>query len=223
MTTLFLVRHGETTWHAENRYAGSTDVALTELGMAQAERLARWAEVQPIDAVYASDLSRAVITATPSATALGLPITMDPALREVDFGRGEGLTSAEMRASFPDETARFVEHPGTSPLPEGESGVDAAERAWGALERIVAQHPGGTVLVVMHATLMRLILCRALGIPLDCYRTALPAVLNVSITTVSWTADGTALLGYNVPTIYLNKVFNLDDQLNTVNQDRITP
>jgi L-rhamnose isomerase/sugar isomerase len=199
MTTLFLVRHGETIWHAENRYAGSTDVALTELGIAQAERLARWAEVQPIDAVYASDLSRAVITATPSATALGLPISVDAALREVNFGRGEGLTSAEMRVSFPEETARFVEHPGTSPLPGGESGVDAAERAWGALERIVAQHPTGTVLVVMHSTLMRLILCRTLGMPLDRYRTALPAVLNVSITTVSWTADGTALLGYNVP------------------------
>lgn len=199
MTTFFLVRHGETTWHAENRYAGSSNVALTEVGIAQAERLARWAEVQPIDAVYASDLSRAVITATPSATALGLPISVDPALREVDFGRGEGLTSAEMRASFPDETARFVEHPGISPLPGAESGVDAAERAWGALERIVAQYPDGTVLVVMHSTLMRLILCRALGMPLDRYRTAFPAVINVGITTVSWTTHGTALLSYNVP------------------------
>lgn len=199
MTILFLVRHGETTSHAENRYAGSTDVALSELGIAQAERLARWAEVQPIDAVYTSDLSRAVITATPSATALGLPINVDAALREVDFGQGEGLTFAEMRVSFPDETARFVEHPGTSPLPGGESGVDATERAWGALERIVTQHPSGSVLVVMHSTLMRLILCRALGMPPDRYRTALPAVLNVSITTVSWTADVIALLGYNVP------------------------
>ncbi|MHB1234657.1 MAG: histidine phosphatase family protein [Microbacteriaceae bacterium] len=199
MTTLFLVRHGETVWHAENRYAGSTDVALTECGNAQAERLARWTEMQPIDAVYTSDLSRAVITATPSARVLGLPITTEPALREVDFGRGEGLTSAEMRTLFPEETARFLEHPSTSPLPEGEPGVDAAERAWRALERIVAQYPDGTVLVVMHSTLMRLVLCRALGIPLDRYRTALPAVLNASITTVSWTTDGTALLGYNVP------------------------
>jgi len=200
MTTLFLVRHGETTWHAENRYAGSTDVALTELGIAQGEQLGRWAEVQQIDAVYASDLSRAVITATPAATALGLPLTIDPALREVHFGRGEGLTSAEMRPMFPDAAARFVAHPGTSPLPEGESGEAAVERAWGALEQIVAQHPDGTVLVVMHSTLMRLILCRALGVSLDSYRKTFPSALNVGITTVSWTADGTALLGYNVPT-----------------------
>ncbi|MES2093524.1 MAG: histidine phosphatase family protein [Actinomycetota bacterium] len=199
MTTLFLVRHGETTWHAENRYAGSTDVALTALGTSQAEQLARWAEVQPIDAVYSSDLSRAVITATPSALALGLPVTIDPALREVDFGLGEGLTSAEMAAAFPDEAARFVARPATSPLPAGESGVDAAERAWGALERIVAQHPDGSVLVVMHSTLMRLILCRVLEMPLDRYRAAFPSVINVGITTVSWTADGPALLGYNVP------------------------
>jgi broad specificity phosphatase PhoE len=199
MTTLFLVRHGETIWHAENRYAGRSDIALTELGLVQAERLARWAAMQPIDAVYASDLLRAVITATPSSTALGLVISMDPALGEVNFGQGEGLTSAEMRASFPDAAAEFIAHPATSPLPGGESGVDAAGRAWSALERIVTQHPAGTVLVVMHSTLMRLILCRALGIPLDRYRSAFPDVLNVGITTVSWTANGAALLGYNVP------------------------
>lgn len=199
MTTFLLVRHGETVWHAENRYAGSSDVALTELGIVQSARLARWAGGQPIDAVYSSDLSRAVITATPAALALGLPVTIDPALREVDFGRGEGLTAAEMAASFPLEAARFIAHPGTSPLPGGESGADATERAWGALARVAALHPLGTVLVVMHSTLLRLLLCRALGMPLDSYRTAFPSVLNVGITTVSWTADGTAMLGYNVP------------------------
>lgn len=199
MTTLFLVRHGETIWHAENRYAGSSDIALTELGLVQAERLAEWASGQRIDAVYASDLSRALKTATPSATALGLTISIDPALREVDFGQGEGLTSAEMRASFPDDAAQFVAHPATSPLPGGESGVDATDRAWSALERIVAERPNGTVLVVMHSTLMRLILCRALGVPLDRYRSVFPSVLNVGITTVSWTANGTALLAYNLP------------------------
>jgi broad specificity phosphatase PhoE len=199
MTTLFLVRHGETIWHAENRYAGSSDIALTELGIVQAVRLAEWASMQRIDAVYASDLSRALITAMPSATALGLTISIDSALREVDFGQGEGLTSEEMRASFPDVAAQFVAHPATSPLPGGESGADAAERAWSSLERIVAERRDETVLVVMHSTLMRLILCRALGIPLDRYRSVFPSVLNVGITTVSWTANGTALLGYNVP------------------------
>ncbi|MBH0117083.1 histidine phosphatase family protein [Salinibacterium sp. NG253] len=208
MTTLLLARHGETAWHAENRYAGSTDVALTELGLSQGEQLGRWARTQSIDAVYASDLSRAVITATPAATALGLPLRIEPALREVHFGRGEGLTSAEMRVTFPDEAALFVAHPGTAPLPEGESGKDAVARAWGALESITARHPDGTLLVVMHSTLMRLILCRSLGIPLDRYRTTFPSVANVAITTVAWNADaddsadfnGPALLGYNVPT-----------------------
>jgi probable phosphoglycerate mutase len=203
MTILLLARHGETTWHAKNRYAGSTDVALTELGIAQGEQLGRWAEVQQIDAVYASDLSRAVITATPAATALGLPLTIDPALREVHFGRGEGLTSAEMRVTFPEEAARFVANPGSVPLPEGESGKVAVERAWGALEKIVTRHPDGTILVVMHSTLLRLILCRSFGIPLDNYRTTFPSVLNVGITTVSWNANGRALLGYNVPTALL--------------------
>lgn len=221
MTILYLVRHGETTWHAENRYAGSTDVALTEVGFAQAKWLARWADGQPIDAVYASDLSRAVATATPTATVLGLKIGVDPALREVDFGQGEGLTSAEMTVSFPDGAARFVAHPATSPLPGGESGADAAGRAWDALERIVAQHPAGTVLVVMHSTLMRLILCRALGIQLDRYRSVFPAVLNVGITTVSWTGHSTALLGYNVP-IMPRLGHHSHDHLDTLNQNGTT-
>lgn len=200
MTTLFLVRHGETIWHAENRYAGSTDIALTTFGEAQAEQLARWAELQPIDAVYASPLSRAVITATPSATALGVTVTVDSELREIDFGQGEGLTSGEMNTSFPEAAARFTARPATSPLPGGEPGADGAARAWEALGRIVAAHPGGSVLVVMHSTLMRLVLCRALGIPLDCYRSVFPRVLNAGITTVSWTAEEVALLGLNVPT-----------------------
>ncbi|MET4782360.1 histidine phosphatase family protein [Glaciihabitans sp. UYNi722] len=199
MTILFLVRHGETTSHAENRYAGSSDVALTPLGLLQAERLALWASSQQIDAIFASDLSRAVITATPSASALGLAISVNSALREVDFGQGEGLTSAEMMAAFPDIAAQFVAHPATSPLLGGESGVDAVARAWKALEQIAAEHPSGTVLVVMHSTLMRLILCHALGIPLDLYRSVFPVVLNVGITTLSWTASGIAMLGYNVP------------------------
>ena len=198
MTTLLLVRHGETVSHAENRYAGSSDVALTEAGLGQADRLAEWAVTQHISAVYASDLSRAVITATPSARALGLTAQIDVRLREVDFGRGENMTTSEMRVAFADELADFHRRPGHSPLPGGESGIAALDRVWPALQEIAMQWPDASVLVVMHSTLMRLILCRALEMPIDRYRTAFPAVVNGAVTSLAFDAQVAALLGYNV-------------------------
>ncbi|MDJ0378791.1 histidine phosphatase family protein [Cryobacterium sp. PH31-L1] len=197
MSTLILARHGETLWHAENRYAGSTDVGLTERGRAQSAALGRWAAGQPLVGVYSSDLSRAVVTATPAANALALPLRVDPRLREVDFGQGEGLTTAEMRYAFPDAVADFQLRPGQSPLPGGESGIDAVDRAWPALEHIGARNDG-PVLVVMHSTLMRLVLCRVLGMSLDHYRAAFPAVRNVALTTITL-GPAPALHGFNVP------------------------
>lgn len=197
MSTLILARHGETLWHAENRYAGSTDVGLTERGRAQSVTLGRWAAGQPLAAVYSSDLSRAVLTATPAADALALPLHLEPRLREVDFGRGEGLTTAEMREAFPRDVDEFQLRPGQSPLPGGESGIAAVDRAWPSLEEIAARHDGA-VLVVMHSTLMRLVLCRVLGMSLDHYRSAFPAVRNVALTTITLGA-APALHGFNVP------------------------
>ena len=197
MSDLILARHGETLWHAENRYAGSTDVGLTDRGRAQSFALGRWAAGQPLAAVYSSDLSRAVITATPAAEALGLTVRVDPRLREVDFGRGEGLTSTEMREAFPAAREEFDRSPGHSPLPGGESGLAAVDRAWPALEEIVQRHDA-PVLVVMHSTLMRLVLCRVLDLNLDRYRTAFPSVLNVALTTITL-GPTPALHGYNVP------------------------
>lgn len=198
MTIVHLARHGETVWHDENRYAGSSDVGLTDLGRAQAETLGRWAAGARPVAVYSSDLSRARITAAPAASVLGLDLHIDPRLREVHFGRGEGLTTAEMREQFPEALAEFHRHPGRSPLPGGESGLDAVARAWPALEQINARHEPGPVLVVMHSTLMRLVLCRLLDMPLDRYRSAFPSVVNAAITTISLGSNPPALHAYNV-------------------------
>ena len=200
MTTLLLARHGETVWHAENRYAGSSDVGLTERGAGQAATLGAWAAGRQLAAVYASDLSRAVLTAVPSAEALGLEVRIDPRLREVHFGRGEGMTRAEMIEVFPVDVASFLANPGYVPLPDGETGSAAVERAWAALLEISARHQGDTVLVVMHSTLMRLLLCRVLGVPLDNYRDTLPSVQNAAITSITINEGKPALHSYNVPT-----------------------
>jgi broad specificity phosphatase PhoE len=197
MTTVHLARHGETVWHAANRYAGSSDVALTARGREQGDRLARWARHADIDLVAASDLSRAAETATAAAKVLGLDLVIDARLREVDFGSGEGRTRAEMSELFPDRLSAFIAAPASSPLPGGEPGISAVTRGLEALaELTLAAGPEGTVLVVAHTTLIRLMLCRVLGLPLDEYRRRFPALENVAVTTIEIpaTVDATALV-----------------------------
>lgn len=182
MTDFILVRHGETVWHAENRYAGRTDVPLTELGHKQAATLAAWAAGQRLDAVLCSPLSRARLTAEPAATALGLTPRADERLYEVDFGRGDGLTRDEMAEEFPDALAAFLDDPVTHHLPGGEDPVAAAGRAIDCLEEVARELPDGRVLVVAHSTLVRLVLCELLGIPLARYRQVFPALENGALT-----------------------------------------
>ena len=184
MPTLHIVRHGETIWHAENRYAGHTDVALTARGVQQGIDLVPWVKSQQIDAVATSDLSRAVLTAQPAATALGIELRSSPMLREVNFGAGEGLTAQEMVKKFPREREAFELHPASSPFPGGESGLDALERALPVLAELLSEDGVETVLTVIHSTLGRLLLCEFLGIQLDRYRSVFPRFVNGAVTTV---------------------------------------
>lgn len=198
MTTVHLTRHGETTWHAENRYAGSSDVPLTARGREQGDALARWAAGAAIDVVATSDLSRAVETGDAAAKMLGVDVVIDARLREVDFGRGEGRTRAEMAELFPEQLAAFVAAPASSPLPGAESGTAAVARGLDALADLIrVAGPDGGVLVVAHSTLIRLVLCRVLGLPLDDYRRRFPGLANTAVTTVELppAAEAAALVG----------------------------
>jgi probable phosphoglycerate mutase len=197
-TTLFLVRHGQTIWHAENRYTGSSDIALTPEGEEQARRLAGWATTARPHGVYSSPLERARRTAEPSAGALGLDVVEHSDLREVDFGQGEGLTRDEMAGRFPDALDAFLRAPAENPLPEGERGLDAIARARPVVDAIVADHRGGSALLVVHSTLLRLLLCDLLGIEPNRYRSVFPHVVNCAITTVE-VGDTVALSSLNVP------------------------
>lgn len=197
MTTLLFARHGETVWHAENRYAGSSDVELTALGHRQAGRLGTWAGRQRIDAVLSSPLRRARDTAEPPAAALGLDIRVDSRLSEVDFGEAEGITRDEMAERFPDRLATWLAEPACHALPGGERGIDALERVWPLITEL--SRGTDTALVVAHGTLLRLVLCRLLGLPPDNYRRLFPVVANATVTTVEFREEGPALLGLNVP------------------------
>lgn len=199
MSRIVLVRHGETVWHGENRYAGRSDIPLTSKGEAQAQMLARWARDADLSAVWSSTLSRAHLTATPAAVASGLPLEMDGRLVELDFGRGEGLTDAEMKAQFPKERARFTIDPVMHHLPGGEDPIAAASRGIAALRAIAKDNEHGRALVVAHNTLMRLVLCQLLGIPLARYRATFPKLANGTLTEIDFRENSIALLLFNAP------------------------
>ncbi|MEU5362913.1 histidine phosphatase family protein [Streptomyces sp. NPDC005925] len=198
-TTLLLARHGQTVWHAENRYAGISDVALTDTGRAQSDALGRWATAHPVDAVWTSTLSRAAATAEPACRTLGLTPHRDPGLRECDFGVVEGRTLAEFAAEHPERAAAFLADPVAHPFPAAEDPATAAARGADALRRAAGAHPGGRVLVVAHNTLLRLTLCSLLHIPLSEYRRVFPRLRNAALSEVRLDGGSTALLSLNVP------------------------
>ena len=136
---LLIVRHGETDWNAEGKLQGHTDRPLNDYGRRQARALADRLADEPIDALYASDLSRARETAEILGEKLGLDVAVDPDLREKNWGNWEGLT--------PDERLH-VEF-------EGETSQAHRERTLRAVERIVDRHPGGRVVVVTHGGSLR--------------------------------------------------------------------
>jgi probable phosphoglycerate mutase len=200
MIRLVLVRHGETIWHAENRYAGRTDIALTKRGLAQTAQLATWARGAELNAVWSSPLSRARLTALPAAEAAALPLQINEQLIELDFGRGEGKTDAEMRMLFPEERASFMRDPVMHYLPDGEDPVHAANRGVAALHEIAkATGEGGRALIVAHNTLLRLVLCSLLKIPLERYRSSFPIFGSGTITEIAVNGKDVGLLSFNVP------------------------
>jgi len=180
-TRVLLIRHGATVLSAEDRFAGSTDVLLSDEGRAQASALGERLADAELAAVYASPMKRTVETATLVAAPHKLPLTTDAGLREIDHGRWEQLTRREVEARFPEEYSNWEADPFTFAPEAGESGLSVMARALPVLRRIVVAHTGKTVAVVSHKATIRLVLCSLLGIDARGYRDRLdqsPACLN---------------------------------------------
>jgi probable phosphoglycerate mutase len=181
-TRLLLIRHGATTLSAEDRFAGSTNVELSEEGKRQAKFLGDRLADEKIAAVYASPLHRTLETAARIAAPHKLEVAAEPGLREIDHGRWEGLTRKEVESRYADEYAQWDEDPFTFAPQGGESGLSVIARALPVLRQIVVRHDGETAAVVSHKATIRLVLCSLLGIDARGYRDRLdlaPACLNV--------------------------------------------
>lgn len=167
MTRLIVVRHGQTLWNLERKYQGHSDIALTDKGIKQAEAVAARLAEEKIDAVYASDLSRAFKTAACIADKHGLTVNVVPALREIKFGDWEGLTYEQISEQWPGLLGKLWTTPDELQIPGGESFQQLKERAYTAIEKIVAAHPDQTVIVVAHGGTIGTILCAMLDIHLN--------------------------------------------------------
>ena len=154
---LLVVRHGQSTWNAEGRWQGTENPPLSTLGVRQARHAAQ--QLGTFDAVVASDLERAFVTATILAEELGIgPVQTDADLRERSAGEYQGLTRHEIEERFPGYLAEGLRPPGW------EEDDVVLERAAGALGRVaLAVGPGGTALVVTHGGVIHT-LERALGL-----------------------------------------------------------
>ena len=191
-TTTLLLRHGQTALSVERRFAGRGDIPLTERGLEQAAKAAsRLAERGGIDLVLSSPLSRARQTADAVCDAVTAPLAIDDDLAETDFGAWEGLSFAEVMARWPDDMAAWMADAGAAP-PGGESFAAVAVRVNAALDRLLAERPGQTVVVVSHVTPIKTIVCRALLAP-----TAALFRMHLDVAALceaAWFADGPALL-----------------------------
>ena len=166
MTKIILIRHGQTEWNLSGRYQGQSDIPLSEEGLKQAECLARNFPLPAVDAVYASDLQRAAVTAKCIAGRFQCPLYLEPALREMNFGDWEGLDYAAIAKQWPEEVQNFFGHPDKLRVPHGETFAQLQQRAVAQIRTIGVKERGKTIAVVAHGAINRTILASALHMPL---------------------------------------------------------
>lgn len=194
-TRIIAVRHGETAWNADSRMQGQLDIPLNALGRLQAQRLAQALADEPLDAIYASDLSRAFDTAQAVAALTGHRVIADTALRERAFGAFQGLTYTEIEQRWPEQGARWRARD-VDFVPEGgESLRQLSARSVEAAARLAAAHAGGTILLVAHGGVMDCLYRAAVRIELDLIRTW--QLGNASINRLLYSAEGFSLVGWS--------------------------
>jgi broad specificity phosphatase PhoE len=190
-TVTLLLRHGQTPMSVQKRYAGRSDVPLTDAGVQQAAAAAKRLAPAGLGVIVTSPLRRAARTAQEVAAVTGAAIATDEGFREADFGAWEGLTFAEVRRRWPAELRAWLADPAAAP-PGGESLAEVSERVTAALHRVLAGFGRQTVLIVSHVTPIKTLVAAALLAP--------PAALHrmhldvAALCEIDWYADGPAVL-----------------------------
>jgi probable phosphoglycerate mutase len=195
-TRILAIRHGETAWNVDTRLQGHLDIPLNDVGVRQAQHLARaLAKSEVIDAIYASDLSRAHTTAQAIAQAVGLPVNAHAGLRERHFGAFQGRTFAEIETELPDHAWHWRKRtPVWTPPDGGESLIALRERIVATVDELAAHHPGQQVVMVAHGGVLDILYRAATRLDLQAPRTW--ALTNTAVNRLLWTPQGLSLVGW---------------------------
>jgi broad specificity phosphatase PhoE len=153
---ILIVRHGETDYNAQHRWQGHLDIPLNYMGIQQAEKAAAYLANEPVDAIFASDLSRAFMTAEAIAKLRQMRVIPEPRLREIHVGAFQGLTRAELEQRFPEELVCWNNDDAYAP-PQGESRLQLQERAYAAFQDITNRDDMQSVLIVSHGGTLRML------------------------------------------------------------------
>lgn len=166
---MLLIRHGETVWNKDAKLQGQTDIPLSEQGIKQAIALSKRLSGRKIEAFYASNLTRAIKTASIVAEPHHRQVIMLPGLQELNFGDWEGLTFKEIQQNYSDLSQTWWSNPLETRIPGGETLNELAERSNQTIKDIVLKHSDQTVAVVAHGGTIRSIVGTVLGIDLNQY------------------------------------------------------
>lgn len=192
MTEIIIIRHGETEWNKTGRFQGHSDVPLSAEGRAQAAALGRNLALDHVDAIYASDLTRAMETAAPLAKRFGLEVISDPLLRELNFGAWEGRHFNDVNAENPNAMKNFYTDPEQADIPESEPFPEFQRRVAGRVREIVAQERGKRIVIVSHGASIRILLADILAMPIRSIWHI--SQLNTAVNKIRFEDDGFAIV-----------------------------
>ena len=150
VTKLYLVRHGQSDGNAEGRFGGHGPTPLSDLGRKQAEATAKLLKKEGVNAIYSSDLHRALQTAEPLSQLTGIPVVQTSAFREMNVGVLEGLTFDESKQTFPDDYYALVNRNVHHVITDGESYRHLLRRSTTQLWEILRDHMGGRIAIFSH-------------------------------------------------------------------------
>ncbi|MBB1077177.1 histidine phosphatase family protein [Rhodoferax sp. 4810] len=193
-TRIIAIRHGETAWNVDTRLQGHLDIALNDVGLWQAARVAQALADEPIDAIYASDLLRAWQTAQAIADIAACPLSPHQGLRERGFGEFEGKTYAEIETTWPEMSLLWRKREPDWAPPGGESLATLRQRVFTTASALAAQHIGGQIVLVAHGGVMDMLYRLATGQSLQAPRAW--QLGNAAINRLLWTPDGFTLVGW---------------------------
>ena len=164
MTQIYLIRHTQAEGNLYRMMQGHWDGDVTPLGMKEVDALASRFRDIPVNAVYSSDLTRAVLTAEGIARGKGLPVLKDARLRELDLGPWESQFFGNITYQFPKEADIFLHDPGNWKIDGAETAYDVMDRAYPAFLEIAERHPGQSIAVVSHGVTIRCLMTKILGL-----------------------------------------------------------